>query len=272
MRKLLIILTALILGCSNPDIEIPAGQNVVVIEGWVTDEDKQHWVKLSRTVSFDSDQQEEPIEDAIVTVNDGSVDRAFVHTTDGVYVSDVFAGIETTSYSLSVMLSNGRTIVSDPENLNPVPVIENISISSFIRQNPDTGEDETVYYPVVQTQDPEDEENYYRYKGFKNGELLNDPEQLELLSDQFINGQLLPHNISRFEYDEGDVVTIELLSISKEAFDFLELLKLQTTSLGSSSGTAPAVLQGNLRYTDSDDLVLGFFGASAVESGSVTVQ
>lgn len=273
MKKLLTIWPLLLLmACVDPEIDFPNNLEIVVIEGWIINEQKQHWVKVSQTVAFNSTQQEQPITDAAVTVFDGTDTFIFTHGSNGIYYSDAFTGVVMNNYTLSVTLPDGKVIESLPETLNPVPEIENISVSSFIRQNPDTGEDETIFYPIVRTQDPAEEENFYRYKGFRNDVLLNEPEQLELLSDQFINGQLLPHNISVFEYEQGQEIKIELHSLSNAAFDFLELLKLQTTSLGSSSGTAPAVLRGNLRYRESDDLVLGFFGASAVSTDSIIVQ
>ena len=152
------------------------------------------------------------------------------------------------------------------------PDLIDIDFSFFLRENPETGLEENVYYPVVVSQDPVDETNFYRYRAYRNDIELNEPADLEIITDRFHNGQMLSHNLSRFEYEMDDEIKVELQTFGKEAFDFLELLKSQTTSLGSSSGTAPASLIGNLTYRDSDEIVLGFFGTLSVKSDSTIIQ
>jgi hypothetical protein len=94
-----------------------------------------------------------------------------------------------------------------------------------------------------------------------------------LLSDEFNNGQSLPHHIPEFRLALNDQITIELHSLSSPAFQFLALLRAQTTSLGSSSGTAPAKLIGNLSYTNRpNDIILGFFGASSIKTATSQVS
>lgn len=262
----------MVIGCSSPDIEFPDERELVVVDGWITDQLKQHAVKVSRTVGFQESIPEEPIEDATVFVVDIFLDSIpLAHTGNGVYVSPEFAGTVGISYRLVLELADGTAIRSSYQRINEVPEIQFLNYTSFVRQDPDTGEDVDVYYPIVFTQDPLDEDNYYWYKGFRNDVYLDEPENLELLSDQFIDGQFLAHNISEFEYDLGDEITIELYSINRESFNFLELLKNQTTSLGSSSGTAPATVEGNLTSADGTP-VLGYFGASSVSVDSVMVQ
>lgn len=272
MRKLLII-SLLLTGCAALEIELPDQRSVVVIEGWITDENKQHQVKLSRTVAFQSPEPETLITDAQVWIENQLGEKEFLtYSSIGYYQTPTIQGVAGNDYRLWVVLDGSDSIVSTFERLNPVPVIESISFDSFIRQDPVTGEDVDVYFPIVLSRDPGAEVNFYRYKGYRNGEFLKSPEELELVSDQFINGQALNHNISRFEYELGDEITVELHSLSNEAYNFLQLLKQQTTSLGSSSGTSPASLEGNLTYLHDDDLVLGYFGASAVSENSRIIE
>lgn len=272
MNRVLIILILIISSCQVQDIEPLLRREVVVVEGWVSTEMKQHWVKLSRTVPFEASLSETPIEDAVIEINDLVETYTLDHAGDGIYLTPNFSGTIGRRYVLTIRLSNGDVITSTSERLNPVPDIENISFDSFIESDPETGDDIEIHYPVVTTTDPIAETNYYRYFGFRNEELLNLPAELEILSDRFINGQSLSHNIPTFRYDLGDECVIELHSLSESGYDFFELLKSQTTSIGSSSGTAPASLVGNLTYDDKNELVLGYFGASDVKSISSTVQ
>lgn len=275
MKKLLTIgiLVIVLLGCADNEIELPQGKNLLVVEGWITNKGPDQWIKISRTVGFEDSLSEEPVTNALVEVEDNLGNRqTFSHDSAGIFTTQSFTGIVNRRYRINITLNDGSIATSNFERLSPVSPIDTITYDFFIDQDEETGEDIRVYYPIVQSTDPVEQVNYYRYIAFRNGQKLNDPEDLFLLSDQFINGQTLPNEIPEFRYSEGDTIIMELHSLSQKAFGFLELLKLQTTSLGSSSGTSPASLVGNLSYQDKNDLILGFFGASAVSRDTTVVQ
>ena len=263
-----------ITGCSSPEIEFPRTNQKIVVEGWVTSELKSHWVKVANTVGFTDVRSESPVVDATVQIIRQSDGQAYnlAHDTQGNYFSTPFQGMPGEQYRVQINLSDGRIIDSPFDLMLTDPDLQVIDFSFFLRENPETGEEENVYYPVVTSLDPLNEINFYRYKAYRNDFELNEPDDLELITDRFHNGQILSHNLSRFEYELNDEIKVELQTFGKEAFDFLELLKSQTTSLGSSSGTAPASLIGNLSYRDSDEIVLGFFGTLSVKSDSTIVQ
>jgi hypothetical protein len=276
MNKWIIICSFVALfGCSDPFIDLPDGRSTLVVEGWVTDQSKQHWVKVSRATRFNDSQPEIIVSNASVTIED-SQGQAFPLTFDeesGQYLSTIFAGNGGDSYMVKIILQDGEELASTWESIIEVPPIDDLQFESFDDTDPETGEDIVVYYPVVTSLDPISQQNQYRYKGYKNGTLLNTPEELVLLSDEFNNGQSLPHHIPEFRLSLNDQITIELHSLSSPAFQFLALLRAQTTSLGSSSGTAPAKLIGNLSYTNRpNDIILGFFGASSIKTATSQVS
>ena len=279
MRNLRLILPFFIIGCKTPEVIFPESDEIVVVEGWITDELKQHWVKLSRTVSFQDTRSEVPIEDATVMIEEFDKSNSMLtqtlplsYASDGNYMTDETIGETDKKYQLIVQLASGEHITSNQQPMAIVPTVDSLAIDFFVRRNTDTGLNEDIYYPIVGFSDPAEQTNYYRYRASKNGNALIEPHKLELLSDQFINGQQeFFDNLPSLEYSLGDMMNIELHSLSKEAFGFLKLLKLQTTSLGSSSGTSPATLKGNLTSSD-DQLVLGFFGASSVSTASMIIE
>lgn len=263
--------------CTDDNLLLPQGKELVVVEGWITDQSTVHWVKLSRTTSFYSANPEIMITDATVAIEEQSTESQYplgYDATSKRYLSDEFAGIQGRNYRLRIQLANGSELLSEWELLQPVPAIDLIEFENFEDTDPETGEDIIVYYPVVVSNDPVENANHYRYKGYRNGILMNTPEELVLLSDQFNNGQELEHNIPAFRLALTDEIRIELHSLTHNAYQFLDLIKTQTTSLGSSSGTAPAKLVGNLRYLDNvnNEIVLGFFGASSVQSATAIVS
>ena len=63
---------------------------------------------------------------------------------------------------------------------------------------------------------------------------------------------------------------VEQLSLTEESHDFLALLRSQTVDLGETFGVAPAPIIGNLsNIEDPSEIVLGYFGASSVESRQI---
>ena len=273
MKYLSHIWILFLIGCTDTTIDLPPGKTTVVVEGWITDENSQHWVKVSQSTRFRDSKPETVITNATVIIEDNNNQYPLTYNTElGIYQTTAFAGLNGNSYRVIITLQNGSEITSSWESLNSVPPITELQFDTYEDRDPDTGENIIVYYPIVVSQDPLDEQNQYRYKGYRNGIVLNKPEELILLSDEFNNGEILPQHIPEFRLGLSDEITVELHSLSLEAFRFLELLRSQTTSLGSSSGTAPAKLIGNLSYSNRpDDIVIGFFGASSITTSTAIV-
>ena len=273
MKYLSHIWILFLIGCTDTTIDLPPGKSTVVVEGWITDQSNQHWVKVSRSTRFRDTKTEIIISDATVIIEDNSDQYPLTfHNELGIYQTSTFAGLRGNSYRVIITLVDGSEITSSWEELNNVSPIDDLQFDTYEDRDPDTGENIIVYYPIVISQDPLEEQNQYRYKGFRNAIALNKPEELILLSDEFNNGEILPQHIPEFRLGLGDEITIEMHSLSLPAFRFLELLRSQTTSLGSSSGTAPAKLVGNLTYTNrQDDIVIGFFGASSIATATAIV-
>jgi hypothetical protein len=258
--------------CTQKELPIPEGENQLVVEGWVTQDKDSQWIKLSRTTAFTDSLPEIPVTDASVFVEDlqGNI-FDYNHDGNGRYQSIGFRGQVNQRYRLNITLGDGRELRSDFERLNPVSPIDTITYDFFVDQDEDTGEDVRVYFPIIFSSDPIEQINYYRYIAFRNGDKLNAPEEIFILDDRFINGQNLANEIPDFRYEAEDTIVVQLHSLSRSAFDFLNLLKLQTTVLGSSSGTAPASLTGNVFFQENNTPVLGYFGASAVSADTTVV-
>ena len=103
--------------------------------------------------------------------------------------------------------------------------------------------------------------------------MFNTPNDLELLDDSAINGNFFPNEFRSFRFDFGDTLGIEMQTLSKGAFEFLSLLKSQTTLLGTASGTLPATITGNLRNTsDESQVVLGYFGCFSASEAKLVLK
>ncbi|WP_421764588.1 DUF4249 domain-containing protein [Ekhidna sp.] len=276
MRALLFISLIILLGCEEVVIvDLPQSQNLIVIEGWVTDTLGNHPIRITRSRPFSDQEQIAPIDDAQVIVQSRSGQVfAYSYTPNGVYVSDFeYQGIANSEYRI-IALIDSLEIRSEWDELPEKVEVGNIRVESFEENDPDNPNQQiTIYYPKLNAIDPEGIANYYRWLFFKNDEVFNEPEPITIQNDRLFDGNVIPNNFQSFGYDVGDEMTVQLMTISRDAHNYLSLLKSQITTLGTSGGTTPAIVNGNLFYVnDNSTLVLGYFGTAAISKNSLIVE
>ncbi len=255
-------------------IDLPSAQNLVVIEGWVTDSLSTHPVRITRSSAFSSMDDIVLIEDAqlIVQASTGEV-FPYSYSNNGYYEADIaFRGAPGNQYRLLAIVDTVE-IRSEWDSMPERVDILSLEIESFEENDPNNPNQQlTVYYPKINAIDPADRKNQYRWIFYKNDTQFTEPEPITIQNDRLFNGNLIPNNFQAFGYDSGEKITLQLQSISSSAHNYLSLLKSQITTLGTSSGTTPAIVEGNLSYTDDDRMVLGFFGSASSSIDSVFVE
>lgn len=255
-------------GCQgNLDSVIDIQENLVVVDGWVYDNTEPTVVKVFRSVAFESSVNSEPISNAVVIIRDTrqSVVR-LEEDSPGIYVgNDNFKGVIGQAYQVEILLSNGETYNSDFETLNPVPQIDSITLEPDIIDENDPLIEPLFYFPVAFVNEFEEKGNFYRWKIARNEVFFNEPQDIILQTDRFVNGNEFKNEFKEYLYFEGDSTTVQLESLSPNAYNFLRFFRRQTTDLGTSGGTNPGALRGNLfNKNNPDEVVLGYFGASAI--------
>ena len=268
---LVLILIYLITSCEDPiDIDLPENQNSLVVEGWITNIEGQQSIRISRTRKFDEIEPGQTIADAVITVTQDTTVYTFSHEEDGQYLSDSsFAGNAGEFFGLQIILANGDTIRSQTfERMPELVTLDSIGFD-FFEQNSEVnpGELERVFFPISFSSDPPARSNFYRYVISRNDTIFNSPQDIELLDDRAINGNDFRNEFRTFNFLDGDKATIELRSINRGAFDFFSLLRNQATSLGTSSGTTPTSIDGNLEnISNPTQTVLGYFSCYSLNS------
>ncbi|MCR9251347.1 MAG: DUF4249 domain-containing protein [bacterium] len=277
MRKWVIyILSLFLVACEEVVIvDLPDSEGLLVVEGWIYNQEGPQEVQLSRSVPFYSSSSPTAISDAVVFINDNFGNSYLLtETSPGVYHTDSSVmGILGRLYSLEIQIDE-RRYRSDFERLKNVPVIDSIAFGSEFVRDPDNPFQEILeYFPIAFVDEPDSEADYYRWKVYQNGVLFNEPEDIVLQTDRFINGNAFQNELKEFRFNPQDSVSIELLSLTRESYDFFRLFVRQTTDLGTASGTSPAILRGNIRNEDNpNEDVIGYFGASAITSSYKIVQ
>ena len=276
--SIFILLLFIIISCEEVVVvNLPDSQRLVVVEGGVSEVVSQQYVRVTRSNGFSDQNPIIPVEDADVIVQNETGDVFFYsYDSDGYYRSNMqFSGILGIRYRVRILLNNGKEIRSEWERMRDAVPINSLTVESFLQNDPENpGDQILIYFPKIRVIDPQGVQNYYRFIFFKNGQLYTEPEFITIIDDHFFDGNLVPNNFESFAYQREDELIIQFQSISSEMFKYLRLLKSQITTLGTSSGTTPIVINGNLKYNSPEqtEIVLGYFGTVAASADTIIVQ
>lgn len=257
------------------DVEVPVAPPRLVIEasidwkkGTIGDEQS---IQLSLSTPYFDSEDISPANGALVTVINTTANESFTFNDqgNGIYSTSLFIPRFNNNYTLKVIY-DGETYIAN-ETLIPVVPIDDIY------QSRDNGfDDEALEVNVVFT-DPPVEENYYLFKFQRQGDLLPD---LEDFSDEFVDGNqitqfyeiLEDEDINQVEFEPGDIVDLRFYGISKQYFNFIQLLISQNEA-GGPFGTTPAALRGNCTNpTNPNNYAYGYFRVTEVVVESYTFQ
>jgi hypothetical protein len=276
--------------CVEPfDPEIDSYEEILVVDGIVSDEDISAKVRLSRSYSYNEDRSN-PESNAIVIVSDEEGNNfTLSETDDGYYTYDKpdLSPVPGKYYKLYIMTSGGSEYESDYQEMLQVPEIDSLyyidhrgkpSASYINREGVDF---------FVSTSAEEDKSRYYKWEWEESWKILppinyptikycwqyNQSSGIHIattenlsenkLENEFIYNVPFSQNKLSIEY----TTNIKQYAVTRD--NYIYLTKLQKINQGSGGffDPIPAALSGNVSsITDPDEPVLGFFEASTVSS------
>jgi hypothetical protein len=159
LRAMLLIITILG-GCVDRfDAGSIAYTDQLVVDGFITNEFKQHQVTISHTSSI-NDQKFIPEERATVSVSDNVGQRVpLTETSPGIYMTPSFAGTVGNKYTLHFQTDGGKDYASSEVEMKPVPPIDKIFAVYPVTQN---GEEGVQLY--LNSGDGGKKTNYYHWE------------------------------------------------------------------------------------------------------------
>ena len=269
---LLSLLTLFITSCQDVvNLDLPDGDTLLVIDGWITNLEGEKQVKLSATANYFNSNQTPKISGAtVILYNETGVVDTLQEKEAGIYVTD-HVGKVGSSYHIYIRTAQGEEFESQPELLKPISSIDSI----YYEFKEETAFQDEGYYVKIDTWEPAGAGDHYRWKQYVNNEYQNTPFDIIIASDQFVDGNPIIGIEVNFEpLEVGDTFRVEQLSISKSAYDFFLKLQQQTAFVGSLFDTPPAALRGNIIRLDKSagPDALGYFGASAVATAEITIE
>lgn len=254
------------------ELDLNDTEQVVVIDGLVSNQYRNHFVKVSRSIDFYDEGTSTGIVDALVSVSDGANVYDYIHNptgldeNDGVYFSVTpFAGEVGKTYKLTVEV-DGNTYTAE-DNLYPVTAIDSLT---FIVNEDEFAEPEKkdyFYEMLFYAHEPQETEDFYLFKFYRNDTLILDsPTDIYFSNDDLLAEEINGIPTASF-YKWGDKGTVEMYSISNAGFIYYNDLINLLQSDGGMFGSPPVNPRTNVKGG-----AHGFFQASSVVSETITIE
>lgn len=260
MKKLLLFLPLfLVISCTEEVVlDLANNSNKLVIEGEVTDGVGPYYVRITKSRDFYNPQASVPYDATFVAISDntGNIDT-LVRESEGIYKTTSLSGVVGNTYYLTV--ADGATIYNASSTLNSTPSIDSIYKWTFFSE-------ENIAVSII-INDPANEQNYYRFFTYNNG---NFPKVMYVFEDRLINGAEWSLTAgSEEDYKVGDTVDFVLLGIDKANFDYWEVVTQNQQKEDDGNGSAAPT---NPTSNISGGEVLGYFSAHTRQSKKIVIQ
>ena len=205
---------------------------MLVVEGSFTNEFKKHQVKLSLSADYFYNQPTPKVSNASVSLSDGLNVYEYVENPSGsgIYETiDEVAGETNKTYTLDIQLSepvNQETHYYATGKI--IPGMEIDSLIASIYENPiyysgSEDMDSLLIIMIAIGREPADIHNYYMLNLYDNQALINDTiDEAVIIDDkEGINGEYVNSFFFFEQFDPGDTVQFEIISVEESYYDFI---------------------------------------------------
>lgn len=250
-------------------IPLDPGQTpeLYVVEGLITNENTRQQIKVSKSQGFNDVGVSAGVSGAeVIVTDDQGLVIAFSEAQPGVYKSkEAFAGEIGRTYTLTIEHNEQRFTAS--EMMNTMGTIDTLLTQIDPEEQADPDEDGRFYDILVFMTEPQDTENFYLVKFYRNGQIENFEGEDVYVFDDVAIGENLSALPGPVYYAVGDIAGMELYSLSRKAFRFYSDLNANINNDGGMFSSQPANVSTNL-----EGGAIGYFQVSALDKKEVTIQ
>lgn len=243
------------------DIDLNSSNPVINAEALI-EEGEPATIRLMYSTDYFDGGEPALIENSSITIEDASGNSEILeYAGDGYYEGSSMIGEAGENYTLQ-FTNEDETFTASSE-LNAPVTIENISFEK-LEINP-IGSTETLYTIVLDFTNDESQENYYLFKFYIDGELMEG--NYVLLEGNLVSNNGLIHiEPVRFRFEEAAELDVLIYSLDEETFIYYNQLN-DISSEGFQSTSNPYNPTSNFGPD-----VMGFFEARSVATWSGIVQ
>ena len=243
------------------EFDLKDSEEALVIEATMSNDKLPFTVRVSKTTPYFGNQKSNPVSGAIVSGRSekGKV-KYFDETSPGVYTLDNIVALPGYWYIIDVEYEG--IAYSARSYLHETVQIAEVGFSYFNGY----GIFDSGYKVNTYIRDPVNADNYYRLKYFVNGQPATNSRGITLYSDQLFNGKATGLTQRSIVFQETDILTIELQSIDKAAYDYFSTLENISWSDIEQSAT-PANPISNF-----NNGALGYFSAYSYDRKTLIIK
>ncbi len=303
MRKVYTVVVILLVGLSCREPFFPEGEfgetNYLVVEGYINIGEGMTRIRLSRTRPLDQTGQQLFELGAIVSVEgDDNSKVELIEKGNGAYEGDLHLP-STGSYRVRIKVTGGKEYVSDLASPKITPEIDSVTwrydssgVSIALNTHDITGG--TRYYQLEFEETWEIRSFFISILKYQKPDLIYRPEDeiaamyrcwksrvspdLTLYSSAMQTQDVILNYPIAFipegaeELSNRYSIIVRQHSLTREAYEYLTLMKKNTGPLGSFTDPQPAELNGNIHCTTSDEPVIGYVGAFTTEESRIFIN
>ena len=302
-EKIVILFIALLFlnNCITQFIpETNENQDLLVVEGLLTDRPEVHSVKISKSLPLGKKSKPVPVKGCIVSITDDSGNTYKLKEKEpGTYITDAagFRGIIGRRYTLNVVTTSPatkfHTYRSLPMELKPVPPIDSLYYEKVvIRERDDNGPKMEGCNIFLNSYDNDHQCRYYRWDFKETWEYILPYDVVNkrcwisensgsimikntsILSEDRINRYRINYVTNktdrlRVKYS----IMVNQYSLNEEEYTFWEKLSNITGNVGSLYDITPSSIPSNIYCVeDQSEKVLGYFSVSAKASKRIFIK
>lgn len=258
---LLLVGIAVISSCFeiSGDVLFEDFEEQVVIEANLNNIDSQCVVKISRTVHPDSQQMENPVNDAQVILSGNSGEsELLIRVQPGMYVSNNIKGKPLEEYSLRVYCNNENyNAIETMDEPGAVHRVELLYLDEHVKTE--------GYYVKLYIEKELNKTKYYKLDVIHNDSLFGGYSDLLLINDAYVTDVL--EYLVPYVFQEGDSVNIYLHTITASMNKYYYELNKQSSN--AFSNIQPPLINPPSNFTNH---ALGYFQVSAVTPISIVIR
>ncbi len=266
-------------GCTEPiDLSLKTNPKRLVVDAIISNDPYVQVVRLSWSVPYFSTTPSPPVSGATVTIHEEESVYFLRESTEhpGYYfiLPEVFLPQPGKTYTLKIegvqnLDDDVETTVYTATTVMP----EVVRVDSLTLRYQYFNKDWVIWQVLAFYQDPPDETNYYMFRiSQNNNRVTSRPSDIRVSSDKYFNGnyvnglwvQSIDAREGRRVLNEGDLITLEVASITKEFYKFLEAIKMDEQGSDPLFSGPPANIPGNI-----SNGALGFF--TAIHTSTATI-
>lgn len=279
--------------------------NYLVVDGFISSGPDSTYFTLSRTVPL-SDSSQTPLAElhALITIEgSGSDNYTLNEIGNGLYGSLALPLNNNEQYRVRIQTNNGEQFLSDFVPVRQSPPIDslswsendNLGVQIYVNSHDPT--DSTKYYHWTYQETWEHQSYVTSFVQYINGQIINrdmDPHDGQQVSrcwstapstDIFVastaqkNGdviyeqplELIPEGSIKLSYEYSTLV--KQFAITSDAYQFYQLLKVNSEQLGDFLTPEPSTVTGNIQcITNPGEKVLGYVSAGTEQEKRILIN